>query len=448
MSVFSKLIPAPQKVELGEGTYKLTSKTVKTNFDATNDFKYLLGELGLPVASICDCKADFLKMVIGEGCITDAAAPDNKEGYTLVLRENGAEITANTKEGIAFGLKTLIKLQELNEEIPQATITDYPNLPFRGVHLCIFNPDDGTEKDDTSFESTMKVVKTAAMTGYNTVCVEFWGMFPNPRREYAYWPKAYTMEQVKALVSFIKDDLYMEAFPCQNLTSHAGWSRIDSRKHVVLDQRPDLKDMWIPGGWCFATENPDTKEYLKDIMEELIIAFRNPKYFHISTDKAFGFGSGLEDRTRPADVLFMNHVTWLNTFLQEKGIIPVMWNDMIYSSTDSLFWKMDKKMADYLPNNILMNVWTHNDPGEYWPDAVFFEDRGFKTVYSPFMHEGSIIHMVEIANKAKNAEGILQTTWFCPIQALPYVTMSGGLQWSLVRPDDSDIKKAVDTWYK
>jgi len=214
MSVFSKLIPVPQKVELGEGIYKLTSKTVKTNFDATNDFKYLLGELGLPVASICDCKADFLKMVIGEGCITDATAPDNKEGYTLVLRENGAEITANTKEGIAFGLKTLIKLQELKEEIPQATITDYPNLPFRGVHLCIFNPDDGTEKDDTSFESTMKVVKTAAMTGYNTVCVEFWGMFPNPRREYAYWPKAYTMEQVKALVSFIKDDLYMEAFPC------------------------------------------------------------------------------------------------------------------------------------------------------------------------------------------------------------------------------------------
>ena len=448
MSVFSKLIPAPQKVDLGEGAYKLTTKTVKTNFDATNDFKYLLGELGLPVASTCDCKADFLKMVIGEGCITDATAPDNKEGYTLVLREKGAEITANTKEGIAFGLKTLIKLQELGEEIPQATITDYPNLPFRGVHLCIFNPDDGTEKDDTSFESTMKVVKTAAMTGYNTVCVEFWGMFPNPRREYAYWPKAYTMEQVKALVSFIKDDLYMEAFPCQNLTSHAGWSRIDSRKHVVLDQRPDLKAMWIPGGWCFATENPDTKEYLKDIMEELIIAFRNPKYFHISTDKAFGFGSGLEDRTRPADVLFMSHVTWLNTFLQEKGIIPVMWNDMIYSSTDSLFWKMDKKMADYLPNNILMNVWTHNDPGEYWPDAVFFEDRGFKTVYSPFMHEGSITHMVEIANKAENAEGILQTTWFCPIQALPYVTMSGGLQWSLVRPDDADIQKAVDSWYK
>ena len=56
--------------------------------------------------------------------------------------------------------------------------------------------------------------------------------------------------------------------------------------------------------------------------------------------------------------------------------------------------------------------------------------------------------MVEIANKAKNAEGILQTTWFCPIKALPFVTMSGGLQWSLVRPNDGDIKKAVDTWYK
>lgn len=448
MAVFDRLIPVPQNVQLKEGTYKLKEKTVKTNFDATNDFKYLLGELGLPLAKACECESSFLKMVIGEGNFTNATAPENKEGYTFILGEDGAEITANSKEGIAFGLKTLIKLNELGEEIPQAVITDYPNLAFRGVHLCIFNPDDGTEKEDTGFESTMKVVRTAAMTGYNTVCVEFWGMFPNPRREYAYWPKAYTMEQVKALVSFIKDDLYMEAFPCQNLTSHAGWSRIDSRKHVVLDRRPDLRKMWIPGGWCFATENPDTKEYLKDIMEELIIAFRNPKYFHISTDKAFGFGSTEADRTRPADVLFMSHVTWLNTFLQEKGIIPVMWNDMIYSSTDSLFWKMDKKMADYLPNNILMNVWTHNDPGEYWPDAEFFEERGFKTVYSPFMNESSIKHMIEIANKAKNAQGLLQTTWFCPISALPFVTLSGGMQWNYVRPTDFDIKTAVDTWYK
>jgi len=449
MSVFEKILPIPRKITCCGGTFSLPeAPEVFANFDASGDYHYLLGLMhAAPAATKEAGSGHMLRLAIGEDSFDVLPVPTHKEGYTLDLKETGAQLCAITKEGLAYGLKTLLKLLALGEEIPCARITDEPALSARWVHMCIFNPDDGTEKDDTSFEAVKKRIHAAAMAGYNAVFLEFWGMFPNPRRPYASWPKAYTMEQVKALVSLIRDDLYMDAYPCQNLSSHAGWSRIISRQHVVLDQRPDLQDMWIPGGWCFATENPDTKAYLQDIMEELILAFRQPKFFHISSDKAFGFGSTEADRTRPADVLFVSHITWLNSFLQERGITPIMWNDMIYSCTDSLFWKMDPSMADQLPRNILMNVWTHNDPGEYWPDPLFFEEKGFRTVYSPFMHEGSIRNMIAISKRNKTF-GLVQTTWHRPASALPYVLFSGALQWGDTEPEKPVIEEALAIWHR
>lgn len=166
------------------------------------------------------------------------------------------------------------------------------------------------------------------------------------------------------LKSFIRISAELSEVPQQNLTSHAGWSRIISRKHTVLDQRPDLADMYIPGEWCFATENPDTKEFIKVLINELIEMFRNPPYLHCCCDKAFGFGSTEEDRTMSADVLFTKHISFLNTYLSERNIRMVMWADMIYSSMDALYWKCSEKTADYILKNVLINIWTHNNPGK------------------------------------------------------------------------------------
>lgn len=445
MSIIEKLLPVPKKIELVKGKFELDKKSeVRTNFDAENEFKFLLNVVGLKTASgKFEKNDDILRMTIGDGELKSIEAPDNEEGYALSLNGKFVEIAANTKEGIAFALKTLIKIVTSGEEIPSMIITDYPDVEFRGIQFCIFNPDDGTEKDDTAPEDIKKRIFDAALTGYNIVFLEFWGMFPFVRHPYASWPKAYKMKEVRELVSFIIDDLYMDAIPEQNMTGHAGWSRIISRKHVVLDQRPDLADMWIPGGWCFATEREDTQAYLKDVMEELLEAFRNPKYYHICSDKTFGFGSSDIDRTRPADVLFLNHITRLNTFLQERGVTTVMWHDMVYACTDGLYWKATEGIADMLPKNIVFNVWTHNDPGKYWPDAKYFEDKGFRTLYSPFNQKDSILNMIMLSNKAKRDGktnmGLIQTTWHRPDGVRDLYIMSGSMQWNFIEPTQEMI---------
>lgn len=442
------LIPYPRNVEKAEGDFKITSVAKTVVYGKTEkSFDFWLGKLGLPGAE--KMATDELCYGISIGDVGDEMiipAFEGDEAYRIAVTANGIAITANSDIGLSYALRTLVKISEIENTIPCLVIEDEPMVDMRAIHMCIFDPKDGSKKDDTSPEEVKSRIELAALLGYNYVFIEFWGMFPYERHPYACWSHScYTKEKVEEIISFCINDLHITPCPCQNLTSHAGWSRISTRRHVVIDQAPEHADMYIPGGWCFATENPKTKQFLKDVIDELTEAFHNPPMFHMSCDKTFGFGSTEEDRTKSADVLFAQHIANLNTYLCSKGIRPVMWSDMLYTSMDSLTFKCAPFVADVLPKNILMNIWTHNDPGEYWHDVDFFEEKGYQTVYSPFIDYSSITNMIKLCIK-KNSKGIVQTTWYCPEGAKPYFTYSIAKQWNFdADADEAVISKFLDS---
>lgn len=427
------LVPYPRKVQKTSGVFHLTAgmKTV-IGKSAARNYDFWLGKLDLVSPEKRELNADCDAILIGDvkGSALLPASYQEKEAYRIEISEDGIAITANSEAGLSFALRTLVKIKKLNNPIHCMVIEDAPMVDMRAIHMCIFDPQDGTKKDDTTPDVVKKRIELCALLGYNYVFIEFWGMFPYERHPYACWAHSnYTKEKIEEIINFCIRDLHITPCPCQNLTSHAGWSRITTRRHVVLDQKPEMADMYIPGGWCFATENPKTKQFLKDVIDELVDAFHNPPMFHMSCDKTFGFGSTEEDRTKSANVLFAQHIANLNTYIAAKGIRPVMWADMLYTSMDSLTFKCAPFVADVLPKNILMNIWTHNDPGEYWHDVDFFEDKGYETVYSPFINYDSIQNMIKLCIK-KKSKGIVQTTWYAPEGAKPYFTYSIAKQWN------------------
>lgn len=444
--IMAKMLIEPKELALLGGELKLDKKAkIYTNVDV--DMSYLLSLAGFEgKVEIAELDTNLSVLMIGEKLeeIGDVEIYDNEE-YYMEIGEKSLFIVGLTVNGMLLGLKSFIRMSEELGTMPRMIIKDYPNVPFRAVHTCIFRPDDGSDKEESHPEYIKKMIKTAALCGYNHIFVEFWGMFPYSM-DYAHWPNAYTKEEIADLVSFAADKMHITPLPAQNLTTHAGWSRIITRQHTVLDQRPDLADMYIPGGWCFATENPKTKEFIKKCIDELVEMFRNPPYLHCCCDKAFGFGSTEEDRTMSADVLFAKHISFLNTYLSEKNVRMVMWGDMLYSSMDALYWKCSEKTADFLPKNILINIWTHNNPGKKWQDAAFFEDKGFETVYSPFINEESIESMVSLCTD-RGSHGMVQTTWHKPQTAVPFVILTGALQWCGKRPDDKIRSNFAEKWY-
>ena len=76
----------------------------------------------------------------------------------------------------------------------------------------------------------------------------------------------------------------------------------------------------------------------------------------------------------------------------------------------------------------------------------FFEGKGFKTVYSPFMTYMSIKNMIALCAN-KGSHGMVQTTWHRPQSACPYVILSGALQWSGKEPSQTLIDAHKKTWY-
>lgn len=435
--MFQTMLIKPKKLTLGEGVFKKNAAAeIYTNLTA--DLSFLLGKAGFSAKpQEMDFEGAFVLAVGSRDLPRFDLDFKTDEAYQMILTADSLFIAGKTEEAVLLGLKALIRMEAEFDAVPCMTVTDWPDIPFRAIHLCVFPENDGTEKEPTAPSDIKHMIEKAALCGYNYVFIEFWGMFPYSI-PWAHWPDAYTKEDLLDIVSFAMDKWHIRPLPAQNLTSHAGWSRITSRKHVVLDQNPAAADMYIPGGWCFATENPKTKEFLHLLIDEMAEIFRNPPFFHACCDKAFGFGSSNQDRTTCADVLFLNHVSSLNTYLREKNIRMVMWGDMLYSSMDALYWKCRDGAADLLVKNILINVWTHNDPGTKWQDVSYFESRGFETVYSPFINRESIRNMITLC-KESGSYGIVQTTWFCPATALPYCIYSGALQWCGQVPDEEQI---------
>lgn len=437
------MIRTPKIFSERKGTYNINNKTIELNFIPSLDFSYLFSLCGISSFNATETDGSCFCAFIDNGNKPQILF-NSPESFLLDVSDKGITVASSSEKGFSNGIKYLAALAKMHDgNIPCMLINDEPSVEFRAAHFCIFNPNDGTEKEETDPTALKKSILTAALSGYNYVLIEFWGMFPYKKHPYACWKHSYyTREIVEELISYCIDKLHITPIPVQNLTSHAGWSRIASRQHVVLDQRPDLNAMWIPGGWCFATENPDTKAFLKDIMDDLIETFRNPPFFHASCDKCFGFGSTEEDRTKPADDLFVTHLCNLNSYLQSKGVQMIMWGDMIYSSMDALYWKPDPSIADRLPKNILINVWTHNDIGSRWADVDFFESRGYETVYSPFLNKKGAENMIKLC-KTKRSKGIVQTTWHKPQTASETMVFSGALLWSETAPSEETVKKFI-----
>lgn len=58
--------------------------------------------------------------------------PGRAEGYYLQISESGITLAANDERGMYYGAQTLAKLLE-NGMLQPTRITDYPDVPFRGI---------------------------------------------------------------------------------------------------------------------------------------------------------------------------------------------------------------------------------------------------------------------------------------------------------------------------
>jgi hexosaminidase len=147
------IIPLPQKMELRDGTFNLTSETgvyVDSASNATGE--YLADRLrpatGYPARVST-------KIPAGEGALKgillttkNASTNLGPEGYELTVAPGSVVIRASTQAGIFYGVQTLLQMlppeifssnrvENVSWQIPCAQIQDWPRFKWRGILLDV-----------------------------------------------------------------------------------------------------------------------------------------------------------------------------------------------------------------------------------------------------------------------------------------------------------------------
>ena len=132
------IIPLPKKVEKGTGNFILNPQTpicynveeLKYLADESCNAVNLLVNLELQIKELKENRP--LRRAIN--LLLDNSASTGREGYRLSVSTNAITVKASTRQGLFYGLQSLLQLIPLNGDlkIPCVEIEDEPRFPWRG----------------------------------------------------------------------------------------------------------------------------------------------------------------------------------------------------------------------------------------------------------------------------------------------------------------------------
>ncbi|HET7101801.1 MAG TPA: beta-N-acetylhexosaminidase [Terriglobia bacterium] len=283
------VIPQPQKVELKGGDFEIgggwrleMGPGVKPDDVAVESLKEgLETRHGITLETRGRGKAIELEIQPGSVAIGEAADKNKQaledQAYSLELAGSGIKITANAPAGLFYGVETLVQLVKHAEGklwLPEATITDWPDLEQRNIYW-----------DDNHHLERMAVLKQAlrqaAFYKINGFAIKLNDHFEYKSAPALVNPYALTPAQLQELTNYgLK--YHVQLIPFLDGPAHVAFI-LKHPEYAKLREYPD-------SNYELCTTNPDSYKLLEGMYQDLLDATRGAKYFLLSTDEPYYVG--------------------------------------------------------------------------------------------------------------------------------------------------------------
>jgi hypothetical protein len=358
------------------------------------------------------------------------------EGYVLCVNAQEAAVVARSPRGLLYGVQTLLQLVQPAagnaKAIQGVMIVDYPQLPFRSVHLCIF--------PNTELAGIRQAILLAARYKYNAVVIEPWASLKSAKHPHTAYASAYSPDEIRPLVQLGRA-LGMDVIPMLNSWGHASGMRSRSGEHVVLDRYPEFRNLYEADGWSFRLDNPDIYRQLFDRYEELLDLFGPTRYFHVGMDEAWGHLGPSANNGPQADnprKLLAGHLHKLHDYFTQRKIQVFMWHDMFIERNHPQLGRVSPAgsvppinthlVLPELPKDVIIAAWNYDAANE-WPVPKYFHDKGYPVVVCPWKKKANTVSLLNTA-KTLDLLGVMATTWDSLDVSLPSVAQAGVLAWT------------------
>ena len=275
--------------------------------------------------------------------------PESEEGYILVVKNGQIEIESRGEAGLFYGCQTLEQLLEDSRDSGMAilacTMTDYPALSYRAVHIDVKHHLD-----------TMKYyydsIDRLARYKINAVIFEFEDKLRYRRRPLVGAPQAISIDEMAALPRYARKR-HIEISPLVQGLGHATFI-LKHEEYASLREDPESR-------WAFCPCDEGTYELLFDLYQDAFEATPGSRYLHVGGDEVGEIGQcpRCKQRAESEGKLGLN-LYWLNRvcdFAQEQGRIPIFWDDMIFKHAG--VWET---MWDDLNRKEVSQLWEKGEP--------------------------------------------------------------------------------------
>ncbi len=282
-------IPVPQKVEFKGGDFEIgggwrleLGKGVKPDDVAVESLKEGLDTRhGITLETRGRGKAIALEIQPGSVAIGEAADKNKpaleEQAYSLELAGSGIRISANAPTGLFYGVETLLQLVKHAEGkrwLPEATITDWPDLEQRNIYW-----DENHHLD--RMDVLKQALRQAAFYKINGFVIKLNDHFEYQSAPALVNPYALTPDQFQELTDYgLK--YHVQLIPYLDGPAHVAFI-LKHPEYAKLREYPD-------SNYEFCATNPGTYKLLEGMYQDLLDANKGVNYFYLSTDEPYFVG--------------------------------------------------------------------------------------------------------------------------------------------------------------
>lgn len=400
------LVPAPQRLELQQAT--------ALEYDQYQ-FRQVCDYLALLNLSNWESNAAFPgtgSTVIKLSMREDPQFPEQE--YRLLVKKQTITIVGGSKEALYYGVQTMrqILAYGLAEKspIPELLVTDYPDIPRRGLMLDI------SRNKVPTMETMYQLVDWLSSLKINEFQLYIENTFAYKEHEIVW--KDYspmTPEEIAALQKYC-NDRFIDLVPNQNSFGHfENWLKYD--KYLPLaDCVEDCNTIW--GAYKLSSldpTNPNSFELVKGLYAEFLPNF-NSHYFNIGCDETVELGLGRSKAVCDSlgvGRVYLNYLLKLNDEVRKYGKVTQFWGDIILNH---------EELIPELPQDMIPMVWGYDSKFRFDTILPKFRRAGLDFYVCPGTSTWrSVIGKNNIAftnlknaaiyGKENHAKGMLVTNW-------------------------------------
>ncbi|MBR1999833.1 MAG: family 20 glycosylhydrolase, partial [Lentisphaeria bacterium] len=274
-----------------------------------------------------------------------------KDAYKLDLSPAAIHVSACDKDGLRFGLQTLLRLCEVRS-LPIGTAAMQAKAHCRGIKVYLPEP------VPRFIDEWKHMIDIAARYHINTIMIELGGAleykshpeinegwleysafmneYPGKTNEIRHQfnfeknsihtangrGKVLTQKQMKDLIDYCRER-GMELIPEMPTLSHCDYLLT---RHPELAERTDDP---YPDTCCPSNEN--YYKLIFDLFDEVIALFQ-PRIINIGHDEYYSIGLCPECRKKSAPQIFADDITRIADYLRNKGVKTMIWGEKLLDS--------------------------------------------------------------------------------------------------------------------